>query len=273
MPSFPCPGSPSWSYDADGRIEVEGLGKPEKPWPKAVNQWQSLIHASAKKHGIGPQHLAAVMAIESSGKPGGCLLKADGHCNLKEGIGLMAITIGAAHDFDPSITEDQLRYDNALNIDLGARYLSQKMKKYGGDYVMAAVAYNAGGVYCGVPYTFEIPKEACPVFWGVKQGCNRRKSPVPGLLCEPSVLVPGKYNCTVGYPLNAVGLNNAAVTHFLGLPPLPPPPPGPGPGPATERAKAKGPSVVWVAAMAGVAMGFAATLLVNQQAQQRRFAR
>ncbi len=234
----PC-GPARWRYHDDGRIELEGSGFPTRGWPADINQWSDLIHEKAAKHGIEPHQLAAVMSIESGGRPGLCLkckstsvsgCNHSGECNHREGMGLMAVTLRTAKGMNDgkSVSEQQLRFDNDLNVDLGAKYMRYQMDRHGGDYVHAAVAYNAGSVRCGRGATFSAPKEGCPPDqFGVVQGCVRLSKPMAGLVCAPSELVPGKYNCTVNYPLNAIKLNNAAVEHFLGRPPQPvTPPPG-----------------------------------------------
>lgn len=242
-------GDGRWRYTDDGRVELDG-SFPDRSWPPEINQWRDLINEKAAKHGLQPHQLAAVMGIESGGRPGlclkcptnregvaGCGRMADGvwtnhggQCNHREGMGLMAVTLRTAKSMNDGkgLTEHELRNNNALNIDLGAKYLRHQMDRYGGDFVHGAVAYNAGSIRCGGSTTFSAPKESCPRDqFGVVQGCVRRSAPAKSLVCAPSVAVPGKFNCAVNYPLNAMKMNNSAVANFLGIPPPKPPEPKP----------------------------------------------
>ncbi|MHC4814344.1 MAG: transglycosylase SLT domain-containing protein [Planctomycetota bacterium] len=274
----PC-GPARWRYLEDGRIEIQGQGSPTRAWPSEINQWTDLINKTAAKYGIEPHHLAALMGIESGGRPGLCLkcksketsgCNHSGECNHREGMGLMAVTLTTAKAMNngKGLTEQQLRFDNELNLDLGAKYLRYQLDRNRNDYVHAAVAYNAGSVRCGRGGTFSSPKEACPPDqFGVVQGCVRTSKPYKGLVCAPSVLVPGKYNCTVNYPLNAIKMANSAVEHFLGKKPLPPP----GPQPVTPTAQsAMLTNVAFIGA--GVLLGYAAYELLGSIPGRRSLA-
>jgi len=266
---FDCSGSTGrWRHLDDGTIELDGVGVPEAEWPSEVYQWRTLINEVAASVGVEPHQLAAIMAMESGGRPGLCLkckgsgsgCDHDGECNHREGMGLMAVTLRTAKHMNGgvAVTEAALRYDNELNVLLAAKYLKYQMDRYGGDFVRAAVAYNAGSVKCGRGKTFSSPKETCPKdMFGVVQGCVRRSSPASNLVCEPSVAVPGMFNCTVNYPLKAIGLNNAAAIRFgvAGGGRLPGPLPGPGLEPAQPVSTAET-DYRALAFGAGMALGF-----------------
>ena len=88
----------------------------------------------------------------------------------------------------------------------------------GGDFVKAAVAYNAGSVRCGSGSTWE-QKEPCPpTVWGVVMGCTLASKDYGG--CAPSELSPGKYKCPNNYPGIFIKALNAAIANGWGdMPP------------------------------------------------------
>ena len=265
-------GDGRWRYTNDGRVELDG-SFPDRSWPPEINQWRDLINEKAAKHGLQPHQLAAVMGIESGGRPGLCLkcpknregvagCNHGGQCNHREGMGLMAVTLTTAKFMNDGqgLTEHELRNNSDLNVDLGAKYLRHQMDRYGGDFVHGAVAYNAGSIRCGGSTTFSAPKEPCPRDqFGVVQGCVRRNTPAKSLVCAPSAAVPGKFNCAVNYPLNAMKMNNSAVTNFIGAPlpkppePKPPPLPPPAAPPIPVADLGRDVAVVAAAALLGYA--------------------
>jgi hypothetical protein len=140
-------------------------------------QWGALIRASASKYQIPAAWLAAIMALESGGKPGLCARLPDGTCAQNEGAGLMAILPSTASLLaGRGVSSQELLSNNALSIDLGAKYLRQNLDANVGDFVRAAVAYNAGSVRCGTGSTWRpsgssLPKFPCPTTWNVIMGC------------------------------------------------------------------------------------------------------
>ena len=101
----------------------------------------------------------------------------------------------------PISSADDL-FDPSLSIEIGAAYLASLLKQYRGDFVSAAVAYNAGQVKCATAIT--CPKKN---YWGV---------------------------CTDGsaYPLIAIQNINSAIDHgypFGTIPYIPTPAPTPQP--------------------------------------------
>jgi hypothetical protein len=96
----------------------------------AVSDYAGLIDAVAAKYGVDPNLIGKVMFAESRGRPGLTSPKGAG--------GLMQIMppLAAHYGEDPS--------DPAQNIDMGARYLSEMLRRYNGDVPKALAAYNAG---------------------------------------------------------------------------------------------------------------------------------
>jgi soluble lytic murein transglycosylase-like protein len=104
--------------------------------------FQELIVAAAKKHGLDPALLAAVVKQESNFNP-----------NARSGAGAKGLTqlmdatargLGVTDSFDP-----------AQSLDGGARFLGGLLRQFGGNESLALAAYNAGPgavqKYGGIP--------------------------------------------------------------------------------------------------------------------------
>lgn len=242
--AFDCAGAKQrWRYLDSGAIEIEGGGSPEDDWPAAVNDWRSLIETAAAKHGVAPAWIAATMAMETGGR-NLCLSAADPSkicgppciCVQNEGAGVMAMLPSTASTLaGRSVSSQELMDDPELAIDLGTRLIQHNLERYGGDYVKAAVAYNAGSVKCGrgrvfVPAGADWPRERCPdTGWGVVMGCVYTDQKY-GSRCAPSQTGVKAYVCSGDYPRRAIAMQNAARHHFAL---------GPGPAP-TPRSGARG---------------------------------
>ena len=103
---------------------------------------RALAIAAAKRHGLAPELVLAVVGVESAFKPDAVSHKgAQGLMQLMPGT---AKELGVADALDP-----------AQNLDGGTRYLRMLLAQYGGDVGRALAAYNAGpGAvkrYRGVP--------------------------------------------------------------------------------------------------------------------------
>ena len=92
---------------------------------------ESLIAAAAKKQSLSPELVRAVMRQESGFKP--CAVSVKGAQGLMQ---LMPATVTQFHVADP--------FDPEQNVQAGAAFLKQLLKKYNGDLRLALVAYNAG---------------------------------------------------------------------------------------------------------------------------------
>lgn len=62
----------------------------------------------------------------------------------KEAKGLMQIMDSTASDVDSDIEGEYDIYDTDVNINLGCKYFSSLIDRYGGNYYLAICAYNAG---------------------------------------------------------------------------------------------------------------------------------
>jgi hypothetical protein len=159
--SFPC-STPyaRWRYLDDGRIELEGQGIPlAKAWPPGVTNWMGPITNISRRFGVPAHWSAAVVAEESGGdpkarSPAGAL----GIMQIMPDTGrMLARSLG-----EPMGSDDDLLNPN-LNLVLGIYYLASLIKRYRGDFLSAAVGYNAGSVKClGSPTT-----KCTKGYWGV----------------------------------------------------------------------------------------------------------
>jgi hypothetical protein len=248
--SFECGGSQQWRHYPDGTIEIDGEGFPSKPWTTEVDRWIQEIGDSADKWGVPAAWVAAIMAIESGGR--------------NVGDGLMQVLPSTASSIEGrTITRADLVGDPALAVDLGTKYfrgqldgkyLSSRSLPTGGSPVKAAVAYNAGGVYCGTGGTEMRPKEPCPsTGWNVIIGCARTGKRVDPS-CSPSTEAPGQYVCSSDYPRRFIQYTNTAVSRGWGDRP-------PGWDPLSRREPADGrgaPPWAWLLGLSVGAVSYAA---------------
>jgi hypothetical protein len=230
--SGPCAttSTPRWRYWEDGRIEVESVGFPKGPQPKAIAgaaKWMPMILAASAKYKIPPHWIGSIMAIESGGKVDACspcsACCGEGCC----AHGLMQTTLGTGQAMAkrlglPVPSGAQMRSNGELSIALGVRYLSglltdeqgfigKNLTK--GDFVIASAAYNAGGVKCGVVNK----RDAAGNVIGPCAGSSRWNMVM---------------DCTSEYPMWGIGYVNDAVAAGWPIVPgasLPGPPPLPVP--------------------------------------------
>ncbi|MCW5976540.1 MAG: lytic transglycosylase domain-containing protein [Bryobacteraceae bacterium] len=112
---------------------------PERPAPPADPM--ELLARAAERHGLPPELLLSVAAVESS--------YSQDAVSPKGAIGIMQLMPGTAALLDADPT------DLHQNVDAGARHLRDLLTKYDGGLYRALAAYNAGAGavdrYNGIP--------------------------------------------------------------------------------------------------------------------------
>jgi soluble lytic murein transglycosylase-like protein len=92
---------------------------------------EPLVEQAARREGLAPGLLRAVIARESAGRA--CAVSRKGAQGLMQLMPETAALLGVADPFDP-----------AQNIDGGARFLRYLLGRYAGSTALALAAYNAG---------------------------------------------------------------------------------------------------------------------------------
>jgi soluble lytic murein transglycosylase-like protein len=99
--------------------------------PAAAGDLERLAEEAARRHGLDPALVRAVVAVESGFQPGAVSPK--GAQGLMQLMPATARELGVADPFDA-----------AANLDGGSRYLRSLLARYAGDLPKALAAYNAG---------------------------------------------------------------------------------------------------------------------------------
>lgn len=109
---------------------------------RLISRFDNIINEAARKFGIKSSLIKALIRQESAGNPKAISDK--GAKGLMQLMDSTAAMVGVTDPFNP-----------AQNIMGGARYLSQLIKRFGGDLVKAIASYNAGPgaveKYNGIP--------------------------------------------------------------------------------------------------------------------------
>jgi hypothetical protein len=112
------------------RIDPEDTFLPVKD--KLLNvPYANFVAASARAHGVAPELVASVIAVESNFNPNAV--------SWKSARGLMQLMPGTAARFGVTNV-----FDPAQNIDAGTRYLKKLLLQFDGNLALSLAAYNAG---------------------------------------------------------------------------------------------------------------------------------
>ncbi|RMG49188.1 MAG: lytic transglycosylase domain-containing protein [Acidobacteria bacterium] len=135
--------------------------------------YQRLIERVARRHGLDPRLLAALVEEESAREPGA--VSRAGAVGLAQLMPETARRFGVA---DPSDPEE--------NLEGGARYLRWLLDRYAGDVVRALAAYNAGegavDRFGGVPPYPETRRFVRQVLRRAGLAAGRRRAPAAARL-------------------------------------------------------------------------------------------
>ncbi len=107
---------------------------PDDPSGEASTQsfnFESVLAQAAKKSGMDPRLLAAVVRVESGGDPRSQ--------SNKGAMGLMQLMPETARDYGVKNP-----YDPLQNMTGGGKYLKNMIGMFGGDLALGLAAYNAG---------------------------------------------------------------------------------------------------------------------------------
>lgn len=122
-----------WLISAAKNFGLKVEQSKAKPFtPKVAKNLTTLIAQSAKKHGVSPSLIAAVIRAESAFNA-----KAVSHAGAR---GLMQVMPSTARSLGVNPKE---LFVPAVAIDTGTRYLAMQLREFG-DLRLALAAYNAG---------------------------------------------------------------------------------------------------------------------------------
>ena len=125
----------------DRQLERPSPRLPADLWLLAYPQgyWQSIV-AAARRHGLDPYFVAAIIREESQFRPEALSpAGARGVMQVMPATGEWIARMTGIRDFDRAKL-----FEADMNITIGAWYLSHLMKRFRNDLVLVSAAYNAG---------------------------------------------------------------------------------------------------------------------------------
>ena len=131
-----------------------------------ISRYDALIKQASDRYGVDSNLITAVIIQESGGNPNAVSLK--GAKGLMQLMDSTAREMGIYQVFNPR-----------QNILAGTKYLSQMLKRFGGDESLALASYNAGPAavdqYRGVPPYNETQKYVANIL-SMKDTLDRMQS-------------------------------------------------------------------------------------------------
>jgi len=121
-------------------LHPAGLLDSETEIRERTEAWRPLARPAAAQAGVPLDLLLALVATESSGRPRAT--SGSGACGLTQLLPGTARGVAAQlGDPDPEGVDV---YDPAVNLRLGAHYLAEQLRDFGGDPALALAAYHRG---------------------------------------------------------------------------------------------------------------------------------
>lgn len=156
---------PSWMID-NKFVPAATTGVDVTDAAGKISQYDALIKQASDRYGVDSNLITAVIIQESGGNPNAVSLK--GAKGLMQLMDSTAREMGIYQVFNPR-----------QNILAGTKYLSQMLKRFGGDESLALASYNAGPAavdqYRGVPPYNETQKYVANIL-SMKDTLDRMQS-------------------------------------------------------------------------------------------------
>ena len=136
---------------------VPGAEPPQRQSPQMIDD---AIEAAARRHGVDPNLVRAVVKVESNFNPHAVSSK--GAMGLMQLMPSTAKSLSVGNAFDPN-----------QNVDAGVRHLKSLLENYNGNLELSLAAYNAGSGAVnrnrGIPpyrETRDYVKKITDLYWG-----------------------------------------------------------------------------------------------------------
>jgi len=123
-------------YQTAEKLGLDRVIKSDSILPKDKRRVLAAIVREAKRNGLDPLLVAAIIKVESRFDP-----LAVSHVGA---LGLMQLMPPTAQQLSGDKLNKRHLFDPVLNIELGTAYVAQLLQRFDGDLRKALIAYNAG---------------------------------------------------------------------------------------------------------------------------------